>query len=448
MSKRFLHQALIGLMVAVVVAGLMIAPAFSEPRWKGKTLRLCIVNYEVPICKALAQEFEQITGAKLELYEAPYGETFEKIMTGLITRAGTYDVIGPSYDWLGPMVPFLVPLDDYFAKTPEIPLDDYVPNFLNRARLNDRGVNDPNGKLYAYPFDGDIWVLYYRKDLFDQEGITPPDTWEEFIKVAEHFTRDWTYTPGDGKKFFGTGLMYDKVYAYIGTHFTTLLAAYKGSLDPMTLFFDENLKPAFNDEAGIKALSVMKELKKYAPPGVMSWQYAQSKDAFYQEKTAMLVSWQSVGMGANNPAESNIVDKWWVAPMPKGVIRASADGNGRSWAITSDATDPDLAWEWIKFWADYDRMIAVTRSGAGMDPAREAPYHDSELLKDFPFLEIVWESIKVDVPFPVMPETPRLFETLSGYLQSAVLGEKTFKNALDEAAKEWEYTLEDAGYYD
>ena len=341
-----------------------------------------------------------------------------------------------------------MPLDDYFAKTPEIPLDDYVPGFINRGRLNDRGVMDAKGKLYAYPFDGDIWVLYLRQDLFAKEGIIAPDTWEDYIEVADHFTRDWTETPGDGQKFFGTGLMYDKVYAYIGTHFTTLLAAYKGSLDPMKIFFDEDLKPVFNDAAGVKALSMMKEFKKYAPPGVMSWQYAQSKDAFYQGKTAMLVSWQSVGMGADNPSESGIVGKWRVAPIPKGVIRASADGNGRSWAITKDAADPDLAWEWIKFWADYDRMIRVTRTGAGMDPARRAPYFDQELLKDYPWLGTVWESIKVDVPFPVMPETPRIFETLSGYLQSAVVGEMTSQKALDAAAREWEYILEDAGYYD
>jgi len=448
MSKHYWYKTLIILMVAVLTAGLMISSAFAAPRWQGQTLRLCIVNYEVPISKALAPEFEKITGAKLELYEAPYGETFEKIMTGLITRAGAYDIIGPSYDWLGPMVPFLLPLDDYFAETPEIPLDDYVPGFINRGRLNDRGVMDAQGKLYAYPFDGDIWVLYIRQDLFAKEGITVPDTWEDYIEVADHFTRDWTETPGDGQKFFGTGLMYDKVYAYIGTHFTTLLAAYKGSLDPMKIFFDEDLKPVFNDAAGVKALSMMKEFKKYAPPGVMSWQYAQSKDAFYQGKTAMLVSWQSVGMGADNPSESGIVGKWRVAPIPKGVIRASADGNGRSWAITKDAADPDLAWEWIKFWADYDRMIRVTRTGAGMDPARRAPYFDPELLKDYPWLGTVWESIKVDVPFPVMPETPRIFETLSGYLQSAVVGEMTSQKALDAAAREWEYILEDAGYYD
>ncbi len=435
-------------MVFVVVVALTVAPSYSEQKYKGKTLRIVLANYEVPISKALAPEFEERTGAKIELYEAPFGELYEKIMTALITRSGTYDLVGPSYDWVGSMMPYLLPLDDYLAKTPEIPLEDHVPNFISRGRLNKRGVNDPKGKLYTFPYDGDIWVFFYRKDLFEKENIAVPETWEQCVEVAKHFTRDWTDTSGDGKKMYGIALMYDRVYAYIGTYFTTFLAAYKGSLDPMSIFFDEDLKPAFNDDAGVKAVSMMKELVAYAPPGVMTWQYAQSKDAFFNGATAMLISWQSVGMTADHPEESKIVGKWAAAAMPKGKISASADGNGRSWSIPKDSKEPDLAWEWVKFWAEYDTLVKMTASGSGVDPAREKPYRDPAVLEPFPFLEQVWESIKVDVPFPVLPQTPKLFETLSGYLQSAIAGDEPIQAALDAAAEEWEAILEDAGYYD
>jgi multiple sugar transport system substrate-binding protein len=434
--------------ILIMVVVFITSNGFAQDKFKGKKLRILMANYEVPVAKSLAPDFEAKTGAKLEFYEAPFGELYEKIMTALITRSDAYDLVGPSYDWVGPMVPYLVPLDDFLKKSPDIEIEDYVKNFINRGRLNDRGVMDPKGKLYTFPYDGDIWVFYYRKDLFDKEGIKVPQTWDEYIKVAKHFTRDYTLKPGDGKKLYGTALMYDKVYAYICTHFTTYLAAFKGSLDPMALFFDKNLKPAFNDSAGVKAIELMKELYKYAPPGVMNWQYAQSKDAFFNGATAMLVSWQSVGMTADRPEESKIVGKWAAAPMPKGVISASADGNGRSWSIPKTSKVADLAWEWIRYWANYDTLIKMTVSGSGVDPAREKPYKDPNVTKAFPFLKYAWEAIKVDVPFPVLPETPKLFETLSGYLQSAVLGQMGVQAALDKAAKEWENILSDAGYYE
>jgi multiple sugar transport system substrate-binding protein len=420
----------------------------KEAGYEGETLRILMANYEVPVAKSLAPDFEARTGAKVEFYEAPFGELFEKIMTALITRSDAYDLVGPSYDWVGPMVPYLVPLDEYLDDSPEIEIDDYVENFINRGRLNERGVMDPNGKLFTFPYDGDIWVFYYRKDLFDKDGIKVPATWDEYVKVAKHFTRDYTEAPGDGKKLYGTGLMFDRVYAYIGTHFTTYLGAYKGSLDPMELFFDANLKPAFNDRSGVQAIELMKELHKYAPPGVMNWQYAQSKDAFFNGATAMLVSWQSVGMTADRPEESKIVGKWAAAPMPKVKIAASADGNGRSWSIPKTTKVPGLAWEWVRYWANYDTLIKMTVSGSGVDPARAKPYKDPKVTDAFPFLEYAWEAIKVDVPFPVLPETPKLFETLSGYLQAAVIGQKAPQDALDEAAAEWETILKDAGYYD
>lgn len=423
-------------------------PGAAGEGFKGKSLRILMANYEVPVAKSIAPDFEARTGAKLEFYEAPFGELFEKIMTVLITKSDAYDLVGPSYDWVGPMVPYLVPMDEYLAASPSIEIEDYVPNFINRGRLNERGVMDPNGKLYTFPYDGDIWVFYYRKDLFEQDGIAVPKTWDEYVEAAKYFTRDYTETKGDGQKLYGTSLMYDRVYAYIGTHFTTYIAAYQGTLDPMELFFDQNLKPAFNGKYGVQALELMKELFKYAPPGCMNWQYAQSKDAFFNGKTAMLVSWQSVGMTADRPEESKIVGKWAAAPMPKAKISASADGNGRSWSIPKTTKVPDLAWEWIKYWADYDTLIKMTVSGSGVDPAREKPYKDPEVLDAFPFLEQAWAAIEVDVPFPVLPETPKLFETLSGYLQSAILGKQSSRDALNEAAKQWEIILSDSGYYD
>src|SRR5690606_29147529 len=37
--------------------------------------------------------------------------------------------------------------------------------------------------------------LLYRTDLFEEAGLTPPETWDEFIEVAKKLTVD---TDGDG----------------------------------------------------------------------------------------------------------------------------------------------------------------------------------------------------------------------------------------------------------
>ena len=45
-------------------------------------------------------------------------------------------------------------------------------------------VSGPNGEVWAYPQDTGPMGVLYRKDIFDEHGITPPATWDEFAVAA------------------------------------------------------------------------------------------------------------------------------------------------------------------------------------------------------------------------------------------------------------------------
>ena len=49
--------------------------------------------------------------------------------------------------------------------------------------------NTVRGELFALPADADFALLWYRKDWFAAEGLTPPHTWDEMLACAEHFQR-------------------------------------------------------------------------------------------------------------------------------------------------------------------------------------------------------------------------------------------------------------------
>src|SRR6185312_4055236 len=62
------------------------------------------------------------------------------------------------------------------------------------------------GKIYAVPQVVDTQVLVYRKSMFDQAGLQPPQTMDELIDAAKSLTK------GDVKGLFlgndgGAGLM-------------------------------------------------------------------------------------------------------------------------------------------------------------------------------------------------------------------------------------------------
>ncbi|MFB7615795.1 ABC transporter substrate-binding protein [Kitasatospora sp. NPDC056181] len=63
------------------------------------------------------------------------------------------------------------------------------------------------GSTWALPLDASPQAFYYRKDLFDKAGLTPPKTWQEFrataqkLKQAQPDTRIATFFPDDPVTF-------------------------------------------------------------------------------------------------------------------------------------------------------------------------------------------------------------------------------------------------------
>jgi ABC-type glycerol-3-phosphate transport system substrate-binding protein len=68
----------------------------------------------------------------------------------------------------------LAPIDDLFDKWSD--KDQFIPSTINALTLN--------GKLYGVPYNTNVRVLLYRKDLFQKYGLTPPKTWDEFLQDA------------------------------------------------------------------------------------------------------------------------------------------------------------------------------------------------------------------------------------------------------------------------
>lgn len=68
----------------------------------------------------------------------------------------------------------LEPIDDVF----EGGFDKEFPEAFKTA-------SSYNGKIYFLPQSWYWWGVYYRKSVFEEQGITPPTTWAEFTGVCE-----------------------------------------------------------------------------------------------------------------------------------------------------------------------------------------------------------------------------------------------------------------------
>jgi multiple sugar transport system substrate-binding protein len=68
----------------------------------------------------------------------------------------------------------IAPIDSEFDKWAD--KDHFIPTTIKALTIN--------GKLYGVPYNTNVRVLVYRKDLFQKYGLEAPKTWDDLVKDA------------------------------------------------------------------------------------------------------------------------------------------------------------------------------------------------------------------------------------------------------------------------
>ncbi|GAB7191489.1 extracellular solute-binding protein [Kineococcus sp. NUM-3379] len=103
----------------------------------------------------------------------------QKTTATLAGDSGTYDVV-ETYGFILPQLASqekLQPLDDLVAQHSE----EYGLDQLNDAMVQ---AMTYEGELYGLPMQAQTYVMAYRKDVFDELGLTPPKTFAELREVS------------------------------------------------------------------------------------------------------------------------------------------------------------------------------------------------------------------------------------------------------------------------
>ena len=142
-------------------------------------------------------DFTALTGAKVNVTIVPFSDLYQKILTDAATGTNSYDAWVFDPQWMGDFVNpgYVEDLTDRVKSDPSIQWDDIAPFFRDFSATYD-------GKIYTIPLDGDFHMVYYRKDIFEQDGLKPPNTWDEYVALAKQFQgKDLN---GDGKPDYGS----------------------------------------------------------------------------------------------------------------------------------------------------------------------------------------------------------------------------------------------------
>lgn len=382
------------------------------------------VNAYVPL-------FEELTGAEVVIESVPSDQLTDKIQLDL-NNTHNYDVIlAPiaylhSYATADKVVDLTEIIEQYASESYDI--DDFLPGLFETYGYYE-------DKLVAIPYKPDVELLFYRKDLFEDQEIKDaykekygtelkvPETNDELLQVAEFFTK--SENP-DSPVDYGYSTNMSK-----GT--TRLLFYNRGGDD-----IDENLNPNMNNDAGVTALNYVLELQKYAPEEWMQMGWDEANQFFANGNAAMMEQWPGLWLTCQTEG-SAVKDKIGVAVAPGNTPVLGGWGAG----VAAESDEQELAWKFIEFMTSKDGELLKIENT--MDPCRTSTYEIKGVAESSELYGALMESLNyaktladVDVPYI----SSKLCDVMETYIQDALKGSITVEQALQNMENDFRTEME------
>ncbi|HEY7760408.1 MAG TPA: extracellular solute-binding protein [Burkholderiales bacterium] len=406
--------------------------------WEAGLQSLDPLNFSGP-------KWEQLTGCKVKVVEVPVAEMFTKIMQEYRAGTGAYDALNVIPAWMPDLAQ---------AGALEV-LDPYVDKYGFRAELQKIAPTyrdnqmTVGGKIYGFPDDGDVFVFYYRKDIFARDDLkkafkakynydlAPPKTWKQFDEIGSFLT-DALKSEG----IYGAAMFREAGY---GNFMFQERFRNEGGK-----FFDANtMKATINGPIGVKVLTEWRNENRFMPPGVEKFGFVENLAVFLKGQSAMTISWPPYGRFAAGYLSEEKALSW----VPKSTIAGKVGytlppgghpqlAAGFALSVASTSKQKEQAYLFIQ-WLNSEEtsMQRVQLPYALRDPFRDSHFVSKEYMAKWPdakdYLAALGQGAKTGLLDLSLIQTDKYEEALRQGISRLWAGEDP-KKILDDMAKQWD----------
>ena len=416
-------------------------------KFEGTTLYM-IAEQQTPTIALQSQldDFEELTGIKVELQMAPYDDVVQKETLAFESKSGAYDIVASAYQFLGNMVennyiqsiePFMK--DESLAIIPDYNADDIIDAMWDAS-------GNWKGTMYGVPANSCIGFFAYRKDLFENEeeqaafkekygyDLEVPKDWDTYRDTAEFFTR------AKGEKLAGETLdrdfygvsMEGKRHGATTCEWMNYMWSFGGGI------FDEEGNIAVNSDKCVESLEYFTDLTQYAPPGVTSKTWDEQTTELQQSIAAMAIIFNDNAPALEDPSASAVAGKMGYGAVPVGEAQAAHYG-GWGYYIPTDSKNPEAAWVFMQWFNTPKVQKAIALEGGFIN--LQSVYDDEEL-NELPYWQASKDAYEISSTRPRIAEWNNMDNVLMLELSNTLAGKTTPKEALDHAASEFEKILD------
>lgn len=372
------------------------------------------------LTKDLRAQYQQATGTEVRFEGLPYPGLRDKIYLELASNSASYDIVTMgSQWWTFDVNPKIEALDSLMkADAPEKPAD------LNSGLVD---LFKVNGQQIGWPLRSGVFILHYRKDLYDAAGLQPPKTFDDYTANAQKLNK-----PPDqyGAYVMGTA------DGFASDDFINYLFSYGGKI-----VSDDSKTCVLNSQAGYAAAEYWASLikDKLVPPGTASHNYSDLIAALQQGLAAQAIAFSPYAIDISDPKKSKFPGKfdWALVPVGKNSGLDHSSTFLQCWGVfvPKAASKKDQAWNFISWLTNSKNDVAMGLNGNG--PVRNTTFDDSEYKKINPSGAVTVKAMTYgNLGIPAVPKRPQIQNILTTQFNAVAAGSKTSKEAIDESTKQ------------
>jgi len=382
-------------------------------------------------------DFERETTLRVEILDRlPHPELNARLKRDFGAGTADVDLLSTHTKYAPSQAEWLSALDDVVLAAD---LDDLLPRPAELARID--------GRLLQYPRNLDCRLVYFRRDLFEDEArgrefertrmrpLRVPETWDELVEVAVFLSGSGLHGflfPGRDSGLFGT--------------FYELLVSAGGEL------FDRDLRPAFASSAGYYAADRLAELhhrRRTTPAELPRWHYDEVSASYRRGEAAMVGDWPGSDYLYADPRHSTVADRTGLALLPAGFAgRRAAYAGCHSFAIPATAKNRVGAARLLRFLTSLDSQKDEARRGAlpvrrsAFEAMRAEAKGDVRRARRLELLARTSEDLIIPPRFAAYPDCE---DAIWHGIQRAMTGALPPKEAVEEAARACAAVVDRAG---
>lgn len=353
---------------------------------------------------------KQHADQKVTLIELPDDADSQRqqMVQNFTSKSATYSVLDVDVVWVAEFA-----ANQWIEQLPEaqIPLSSYLAPTVETAKYFN--------KLYAVPRASDGALLYFRKDLLTEAGVTtPPATWAEMTTACKKVQAKHPTIGCFAGQFFK--------YEGLTCNFSEAINSAGGTI------LNDQGKPNVNTPEAKKGVDFLVNGFKqgYIPKAALTYKEEESRRAFQDGNLVFERNWPYTYAKFNAADGSSKVNgKFAIAPLPGLNGPGVSTLGGHNLAISKFTKNKKTALEFIKF------MTGEAQESSNLQASSEAPtwgalYDNPQLQAKFPYLATLKESILKAKKRPEAVQYQDVSTAIQTAATDALTGTKTTDQAL------------------